>query len=185
MTKMLTGNKVTIRPILDDDLKQIWDYIYGTENPEWKKWDAPYFPLDFKEYEVFKKDFVKHPDNDDPVSRMVIEANGKLIGTIGYYWEHRESNWLEVGIVIYDSQYWNGGYGTDALILWVQHLFASLPLVRVGLTTWSGNKRMMRAAEKIGMKLEARLRKCRLYNGEYYDSIRMGILREEWEEQHD
>ena len=31
------------------------------------------------------------------------------------------------------------------------------------------------------MKMEARIRKVRFYNGEYYDSIRMGILREEWE----
>ncbi|WP_198317462.1 GNAT family N-acetyltransferase [Cytobacillus praedii] len=182
MTKMLTGRKVTIRPILEEDLKQLWNYIYGTENPEWKKWDAPYFPLSFIEYEDFKKDFIKIPDNE-PLPRMAIEVNGKLIGIVSYYWEHRESNWLEAGIVIYDPQYWNGGYGTDSLSLWVEHLFASLPLVRVGITTWSGNKRMMRAAEKIGMQLEARLRKCRLYNGEYYDSIRMGILREEWEEQ--
>lgn len=40
---------------------------------------------------------------------------------------------------------------------------------------------MMRLGEKLGMKLEGRLRKCRLVNGKYYDSIRMGILREEWE----
>jgi RimJ/RimL family protein N-acetyltransferase len=56
-----------------------------------------------------------------------------------------------------------------------------MPLVRIGLTTWSGNQRMIRCAEKLGMKLEGRLRKCRFYNGEYYDSIRMGVLREEWE----
>ncbi|GMK48630.1 hypothetical protein PghCCS26_57600 [Paenibacillus glycanilyticus] len=56
-----------------------------------------------------------------------------------------------------------------------------MPLVRVGLTTWSGNNRMIRCAEKLGMTMEARIRKVRLYNGEYYDSIRMGILREEWE----
>ena len=29
--------------------------------------------------------------------------------------------------------------------------------------------------------LEGRMRKCRYYEGVYYDSIRMGILREEWE----
>jgi RimJ/RimL family protein N-acetyltransferase len=56
-----------------------------------------------------------------------------------------------------------------------------MPLVRIGLTTWSGNQRMIRCAEKLGMKLEGRLRKCRFYNGEYYDSIRMGVLREEWD----
>ena len=53
-------------------------------------------------------------------------------------------------------------------------------LVRVGLTTWSGNERMIRVAEKLGMQMEARIRKVRYYDGHYYDSIRMGILREEW-----
>ncbi|MGM9921748.1 MAG: GNAT family N-acetyltransferase, partial [Bhargavaea sp.] len=28
----------------------------------------------------------------------------------------------------------------------------------------------------------ARIRKVRYWNGTYYDSIRMGMLREEWEE---
>lgn len=41
---------------------------------------------------------------------------------------------------------------------------------------------MVKVDEKIEMKMEARLRKCRYYNGEYYDSIRMGLLREEWED---
>lgn len=34
------------------------------------------------------------------------------------------------------------------------------------------------------MQLEARIRKARLYDGVYYDSIRMGVLREEWMYQH-
>jgi len=54
-------------------------------------------------------------------------------------------------------------------------------LVRVGYTTWSGNARMIKVGEKLGMTMEARLRKVRFWNGTYYDSIRMGILREEWE----
>ena len=41
---------------------------------------------------------------------------------------------------------------------------------------------MIRAAEKLGMQMEARIRKVRFYEGEYYDSIRMGILREEWQQ---
>lgn len=177
---ILTGRKIILRPIDTADLEPLWNYIYGTENPEWKKWDAPYFPLVFEEFKVFRKNFIPNQANG-PEPRMAIEVNGKLIGTVGYYWEHKESNWLEAGIVIYEPEYWNGGYGTEALTLWVDYLFSSMPLVRVGITTWSGNKRMMRAAEKIGMKLEGRMRKCRYYEGEYFDSIRMGVLREEWE----
>jgi RimJ/RimL family protein N-acetyltransferase len=119
------------------------------------------------------------PEESVP-SRFILETDGKIVGTVSYYWEHKESNWLEVGIVIYDPAYWNGGYGTEALRIWIDYLFTSLPLVRIGLTTWSGNSRMVRSAEKLGMKMEGCIRKCRLYKGNYYDSIRMGMLREEW-----
>jgi RimJ/RimL family protein N-acetyltransferase len=114
-------------------------------------------------------------------NRWGLFVNGKLIGIVSYYWEHQASNWLEAGIAIYNYDYRDGGYGTTFFKAWIDHLFKSLPLVRVGFTTWSGNQRMIRLGEKLGMKLEGRLRKCRLVNGKYYDSIRMGILREEWE----
>ncbi len=132
--------------------------------------------MSWEEYEAKKETFVEQDDF------WAIEVKGSVIGIVSYYWEHKPSNWLEMGIVIYDPQYWSGGYGTKALALWIDHLFETLPLVRVGFTTWSGNHRMIRVGEKLGMVMEARLRKCRYYNGVYYDSIRMGILREEWEE---
>lgn len=174
---------VRLRPIKLEDLCILYNYIYA-EQPEWKKWNAPYFPLEYIEFEEFQNHYVQKGNevSDEPNDRMIIQVNEKIIGTVNYYWEHKPSNWLEVGIVIYDPQYWNGGYGTTALRLWIDYLFGELPLVRVGLTTWSGNFRMMKVAEKLGMKLEGRLRKCRFYNDEYYDSIRMGVLREEWED---
>ena len=100
---------------------------------------------------------------------------------LSYYFEDEQKKWLEVGIVLHEAHNWSRGIGTRALELWITHIFDSLPLVRVGLTTWSGNERMIRVGEKLGMKMEARIRKVRYYDGNYYDSIRMGILREEWE----
>ncbi|MGF7046909.1 RimJ/RimL family protein N-acetyltransferase [Paenibacillus sp. DS2015] len=40
---------------------------------------------------------------------------------------------------------------------------------------------MRRLASKCGMMEEACIRKARIVRGEYYDAIKMGILREEWE----
>lgn len=177
----LEGTKVALRSITPDDLPLLYDYTYGEKDPAWKQFDAPYFPLDPMTWEEYESRMRKRLEDSEPPSRMGIEAHGRLIGQVNYYWEHKESNWLEAGIVIYDSACWNGGYGTEALSLWVDHLFATMPLVRVGITTWSGNPRMMRAAEKLGFKLEGRMRKCRLWQGQYYDSIRMGVLREEWQ----
>jgi RimJ/RimL family protein N-acetyltransferase len=173
-----TAKDLILRPIKDEDLSILWELRYKEKSPEWKKWDAPYYEhvqIPFEEYLANSEEMI----NQD--NQRIIDVNGKIIGTVIYYWEHKPSNWLEMGIVIYDPNYWNGGYGTKALSLWMEHLFTTLPLVRVGYTTWSGNERMIKVGEKLGMTMEARLRKCRLYNGVYYDSIRMGLLREEWE----
>lgn len=175
------NNELKMRPLREMDLKPLWELSFKESNPEWKKWDAPYYEHVPLSYDVFlekgKTAFVQQDD------RWGLFVNDAFIGTVSYYWEHEPSNWLEAGIIIYDPAYWNGGYGTLFFRAWIDHLFNTLPLVRVGFTTWSGNHRMMRLGEKLGMKLEGRLRKCRLYNGTYYDSIRMGILREEWDEQ--
>lgn len=172
-------NELTIRTIEEQDLEKLWELIYKEKDPEWKKWDAPYYELKQLTWEEFleEKEVYVHCDN-----RWALEVNGDIIGTVGYYWEHKPSNWLEMGIVIYDPSYWNGGYGKRAIRTLINHLFTTMPLVRVGYTTWSGNERMIKVGEKLGMKMEARIRKVRYYNGEYYDSIRMGLLREEWEE---
>ena len=39
---------------------------------------------------------------------------------------------------------------------------------------------MIRLAEKLVLICEARIRKVRYFNGVYYDSIKYGILREEF-----
>lgn len=175
---MYKDNNLIIRPIKEEDLYSLWELSYKDQSPEWKKWDAPYFEYKALSYDDYIKDKANLIEQED---YWGIEIDGKIIGTVSYYWEHRPSNWLEMGIVIYNPLYWSGGFGTRAFRLWVNHLFNTLSLVRVGFATWSGNHRMIKVGEKLGMTMEARLRKCRYYNGEYYDSIRMGLLREEWE----
>ena len=64
----------------------------------------------------------------------------------------------------------------------MDHIFqTNTELEHIGLTTWSDNQRMMRAAEKIGMIKEAQIRKVRYWKGHYYDSVKYGIIRKEWE----
>lgn len=175
---MYTDQELIIRPIIEQDMERLWELIYKDEQPEWKKWDAPYYPHRAIPYEQFiqaKQDWIGDK------SMWVIEVSGVVRGIISYYWEHEPSKWIEIGIVLHEGQSWGKGIGTRALKLWIAHLFHTMPLVRVGFSTWSGNERMIRVGEKLGMQLEARIRKVRYYEGHYYDSIRMGLLREEWE----
>jgi len=180
----LVDNKLMLRNVTEQDLPVLYQLVYGEASPEWKLWDAPYFPLEPETYDEFAQNVRNRMEADrktgDPCSMRVIETDGQVIGTITYYWEHKPSLWLEMGIVMFQSSQWGRGYGTRALKLWIGHLFDRLPIARVGLTTWSGNERMMRAAAKNGLQIEGRMRKCRIVNGQQYDSIRMGMLREEW-----
>ncbi|MGE7624562.1 GNAT family N-acetyltransferase [Viridibacillus sp. NPDC096237] len=173
---MYRDQELVIRPIENEDLPRLWALIFKDENPEWKLWDTPYYPHKTMAYEDFLNMNFKFVQND---AFWAIEVNEVVVGIVSYYWEHEPSNWLEIGIVFHEAPNWAKGLGTRALTLWINHLLNTLPIVRIGFSTWSGNKRMIRVGEKLGMQMEACIRKARYYNGEYYDSIRMGMLREE------
>lgn len=123
-------------------------------------------------------------DNSFPTPRanQVIALDDRIIGVVTRYWQSKETNWLSVGIVIYDPAQWGKGYGFQALGLWSEYLFKQMPeLVRLDLRTWSGNIGMMALAQKLGYKEEACFRKARIVDGAYYDGMGYGVLREEWE----
>nr|WP_321457077.1 GNAT family protein [uncultured Cohaesibacter sp.] len=110
------------------------------------------------------------------------KEDSRILGEVSYYWKDQRTNWLEVGIVLFDQTDWGKGIGRQALPLWIDKQLATHPsLVRIGLTTWSGNPGMMALAQKIGLKQEACYRKARILHGQYFDSLSYGILRQEWD----
>ncbi|WP_010269216.1 GNAT family N-acetyltransferase [Paenibacillus senegalensis] len=179
---IIKGHRVWLKSVDAGDHELLHSLICAEEDPEWKRWDAPYNRLENVSLEKFSRQLHSRLAEEKIPPVLLIQINHETVGTVVYYWQHAESYWLEVGAAIYRPEYWGQGYGTEALSLWIEYLFAHLPIVRVGLTTWSGNERMMRCAEKLGMKLEGRIRQCLLVEGQLYDSIKMGMLREEWEE---
>ena len=167
-----------LREIEEQQLSDIWKLSFAKENPEWKKWDAPYLPYKKLSFEQFKlRESSWYLSNNV----KAIWVDNKIIGIVSKTWLDENTRWLEVGIVIYDANYWNGGYGTKDLKKWLEEIFLTTEnLEHIGLTTWSRNIRMMKVAEKLGMTKEAVIRKVRYYNGAYYDSIKYGVLRDEW-----
>jgi RimJ/RimL family protein N-acetyltransferase len=116
-----------------------------------------------------------------PPERMVIETKaGRPIGTVTRYWADERTQWMEVGVGIYKARYWGLGYGTEALALWADHLFQTMPLRRIGLRTWTGNPRMISLARRLGFRREARFREAYEAGGRVYDRVAFGMLRREW-----
>ncbi|MFJ7666391.1 GNAT family N-acetyltransferase [Lysinibacillus sp. NPDC097195] len=180
----IAGKKVTLRSATPTDLDAIYYWKYVDEKQAAKQWNGPYI----QEKHLTKSEFLNEWAKDEELfegvpSTLIMSVNEQFIGVVGAYWVDKNTNWLETGIVTYLPDYWNGGYGSEAYRLWIDYLFDNTPLHRLGMSTWSGNERMMRVAEKLGMQLEARIRDARYFDGKYYDAIKMGILRSEWERQ--
>lgn len=182
MTVKIAGKKVVLQEATIEHIDELYYWKFKDKNQEAKKWNGPYIPETYMTREEYRNIWMVD-DNLAPnvPNTLVILVNGKLIGTVGSYWVDQNTDWLETGIVIYDTTYWNGGYGTEAYQLWIDFLFESTSLHRLGMSTWSGNIRMIKVAEKMGMKEEARVREARIVEGKYFDAIKMGVLRKEWE----
>jgi len=107
-------------------------------------------------------------------------AEDKLIGVVSLWvhsWTHSDAS---IGIIVGDREYWGKGYGTDAMRLIVQYGFVELNLRRISLGLHAYNEHALKSYLKVGFQLEGRTRGDGLRDGIRYDSLWMGILREEW-----
>jgi putative hydrolase of HD superfamily len=148
------------------------------------QYDGPYYGIDTEEEHNQRIDKLKTriESCETFTSRLlIVDQTFKILGSVSWYWKSEETKWLEVGIDIFDENDWGKGIGYSALNLWINKVFEEkVEIVRIGLSTWSGNIGMMKLAEKLGLKQEACYRKARIVDGKYYDSISYGILRDEW-----
>lgn len=85
-----------------------------------------------------------------------------------------------VGIGIGNRADWGKGYGTEAMKLALGFAFTEINLERVTLNVFEYNPRAIRSYEKAGFKHEGRLRGALIKDGQRWDMLYMGVLREEW-----
>ncbi len=171
-------------------LKDLEDYLkWKHPSREFRKYNGPYYQQDTeedlkKEVDNYREQLEKGKENVMGDKKIIADKKtDEIIGEVNWCWKSEETLWMELGVIIFNENYWGKGLGYEALKLWVDEKFKELPnIVRLGLTTWSGNERMMKLAEKLGFKKEAVYRKARILENKYYDSVSYGILREEWEE---
>lgn len=174
--------------IREIQLKDLADYKNMIQPGKiYHKFNGPYYTqMTIDEIDDYIKEIHKNICNGDtPMQnkKMIVDkSDDKLVGQVNWYWKSEETHWLEVGIVIFNENYWGKGIGAIALPAWIDEIFLSFPqIIRIGLSTWSGNLRMIKLAKKIGLKKEAEYKNARIVNGIYYDSLSFGILKKEWE----
>lgn len=117
--------------------------------------------------------------NDPTGERFAVETlEGELIGMCSIEEIEARSRSAEMGIWL-GKPYWGKGYGTDAMRVLARFGFRTMNLQRLSLHVYATNTRAIRTYEKIGFKIEGRLRRDQFLDGGYVDTLVMGLLAEE------
>jgi RimJ/RimL family protein N-acetyltransferase len=139
---------------------------------------APHLPNRAKKIkEGIEKD--QREDPDTIAFSVWTLADDRLIGFVafdGINWQHGDTF---VAIGMGEPAYRGNGYGTDAMRVMLRYGFQELNLYRIQLNVFSYNERAIKSYLKVGFSVEGRQRGMLRRDGQRWDFVYMGVLREE------
>jgi RimJ/RimL family protein N-acetyltransferase len=145
--KRLQGQKVILRDKRYTDAAN--DYAWGADSELMYLDAAEPFQITFAEFSAAYIDEINHQNKRH--RRFAIETlDGKHIGNCTYYNIDSSRKEVELGIMIGDREYWGKGYGSDAVVTLVHHIFHDVGMQRICLHTLEWNVRAQRCFEKCG-----------------------------------
>lgn len=171
---MITKKRIVIRPKSSSDA---WDDYSWETDPELAELDAA--PVVRMAYSQYLMDYDVEVRRSSPTSRLfaVDTLDGEHIGNCSYYNLDEDNCEVELGIMIGNRDYWDRGYGTEAVITLVNHIFGNLKVNRIHLKTLESNHRAQKCFQKCGFIVCGQLTKYE------YQFLRMEIHRDHWQKE--
>ena len=171
---IISGSKTRLREKKLTDVRN--DYRWQAD-PELAKLDAaPVLNMSFSLY-LLEYVTALHQSHFNRYPLAVETLDGKHIGNCTCYDIDEKKGEAQFGIMIGNRDYWDKGYGTDAVNIIVDHVFQTTKLNRLYLKTLDWNLRAQKCFAKCGFTLYGHLRR----NG--YDFALMELKRKQWEKQ--
>ena len=147
--ELARGTRVVLRGKRLSDAPQ--DYAWRSD-PNLARYDAsPPLRGTQAEYVASYTEELLHP----PACRRVIAVDDlqeRHIGNVMYYNIDLARREAEVGITIGEPAYWGRGYGSEAVRLLVDYIFATTSLTRLYLHTLDWNLRAQRSFARAGFR---------------------------------
>ncbi len=171
---MITGTKIKLR---DKKLADALDDYTWRTDLELAQLDAtPLLTITFPQY---LSDYASEVGYPSPTRRpfAVETLDGKHIGNCVYYTINDTKGETELGIMIGDRDYWDKGYGSDAVTTLVSYIFRQTNLKRIYLKTLNSNRRAQKCFQKCGFTPYGHL------NKDGYSFTLMELHRKQWQEQ--
>ncbi len=178
--RSLEGCKVTLRPyglgFSQDEIAQQYRWDRDEEVLYWSGGQRTSLSLEEYAWGLERQVSETYQSRD---KFAILDEKGKLIGRIGYYELHRRRRRAKLGIVLGEKDYWGEGYGRDAMMTFLKHLFQEKGMMEVYLATFPHNVRAQRCFESCGFRQVGTDREFFLDWG-WRDEVLMELSREEF-----
>ena len=144
---MIIGSKIRLREKSLADAQN--DYAWKVD-PELARLDAaPQLTMTFSRYLSNYASELRYSLSTR--HQFAVETqDGKHIGNCVYYGVNEAKGEAELGVMIGDRDYWDKGYGADAVTTLVNHIFYQTSLNRIYLKTLDWNTRAQKCFQKCG-----------------------------------
>lgn len=179
MSEPSPGPRVDLRPIGAEALDPIFRWY---QDPELV---APFDRYETENYDSFVASVraaAEDPRSLAPRFGIVRREDGRLLGCVGHYLAHPVLEFVDVWYVLGEPTERGHGYGTEAVGLLIDHVYATANVERVGATCDVENIGSSRLLEKLGLRREGTLHQALYHHGRWHDIHVFGITRAEWTE---
>ncbi|WML34154.1 GNAT family protein [Clostridium sp. OS1-26] len=171
---IVNQEKVIIRKANQSDSKALIKYlnIIGGES-DFLTFGLGEFGITVEQEEEFIKNTLKK----DNSLFIIAEVNGKVIGNLNFSGGPRQRNAHvgEFGVSVL-KEYWGNSIGEELIRYLVNWSKNSGIIRKINLRVRTDNKAGINLYKKIGFLEEGVLKRDYLINGEFYDSLAMGLL---------
>jgi [ribosomal protein S5]-alanine N-acetyltransferase len=171
------GSLIRLRPLERADLSE--RYQGWLNDPEVTRYtETGTFPTTAEDLENYYRGITG--SKNDVILAVEEKKSGEHVGNVKLgpiYWVHRTATF---GILIGDKDSWGKGIGLEATRLMVEYGFNRLNLHRIDLGVFAEHEPAVHCYEKVGFKIEGRLRQDLFQGGQYKDRLWMGLLRSEY-----
>lgn len=171
--KKIEGERIYLSPMNEEDYEKYTAWINDLEI-SLNLGNAHQIYTLTKEKEILK-------EISENSFAIIEKKNDKLIGNCGLIDIEHVTRKAELGIFIGEKEYWDKGFGTEAIKLLLDYGFNLLNLHNIMLEVFSFNKRAIKVYKKIGFKEIGRRREAREIAGKKYDEVFMDILSHEFD----
>ena len=171
---MLKGKSITLRPVRESDLDQLYRYHIDIDNR------GDFFPRGILSQPAFQKQFQETGfwSKDDGML-VIVSSNDEILGHIEFFKTVNYLDEYELSYQIYASEQRGKGAATEAVNLLVRYLFETKRVNRIRLVIHPDNLASRRLAEKCGFKHEGTARGAWYNRGAHHDVEIYAILHDE------